>query len=71
MKRIEIQELASKSFKRDFRPPNIKVGFRRNGIWPQNYDALMHDIGCSQDFHVNGQEEGHVQAGVEVQEVDE
>ena len=28
----------------------------------------MHDTGCSQAFHVDGQEEGHVQTNVEVQE---
>ena len=31
----------------------------------------MHDTGCSQAFHVDGQEEGNAQTGVEVQEVDD
>ena len=36
-----------------------------------NYDALMHDTGCSQAFHVDGQEEGNAQTSFEVQEVDD
>jgi len=31
----------------------------------------MHDTSCSQVCPVDGQEEGHVQTGVQVQEVDE
>ena len=71
VKRFELAELASKAFKRALTPSNIKAGFRRTGIWPLNYDALMHDTGCSQAFHVDGQEEGNVQTCVEVQEVDD
>jgi len=70
VKRFELVELASKPFKRALTPSNIKVGFRRTRIWPLNYDALMHDIGYSQAFHVDGQE-GNAQTGVEVQEVDD
>ena len=66
VKRFEIAELASKSFKRDLTPSNIKAGFRRIGIWPLNYDALMHHTSCSQVFHVYGQEEENTQIGVEV-----
>lgn len=42
VKRVELAKLASKAFKRALTPSNIKVGFRRIGIWPLNYDALMH-----------------------------
>ena len=71
VKRFELEEIASKSFKRALTPSNIKAGFRRKIIWPLNYDALMHDTSCSHSFHVDGQEEGNAQTGVEVQEVDD
>ena len=71
MKRFKLAELASKAFKRDLTPSNIKAGLRRTVIYQLNYDALMHDTGCSQVFHVDGQEEGNAQTGDEVQEVDD
>jgi len=33
VKRFELVEFASKAFKMDLTPSNIKVGFRRIGIW--------------------------------------
>jgi len=68
VKRFELAELASKAFKRALIPSNINAGFRRTRIWPLNYDALMHDTGCSKAFHMDGQEEGKVQAHVDAQE---
>lgn len=56
VKMFELTELASKSFKRALTPSNIKATFRRTCIWPLNYDALIHDTGCSQAFDVDGQE---------------
>ena len=57
VKRFELVELASRAFTRALTPTNIKDGFRHTGIWPLNYDALMHDIGCSEAFHVGGHED--------------
>lgn len=57
VKGFELDELASKAFKRALTPSNIKVGFRRTGIWPLNYDALLHDMACIQAFDVHGQED--------------
>jgi len=71
VKRFELAELASKAVKRALTPSNIKASFKRTGIWPLNYDSLMHDTSCSQVFHVDGQEEGNAQIGVKVQEVDD
>jgi len=68
VKRFKLAKLTSKAFKRAITPSNIKDGFRRTRIWSLNYDAFMDDTGFSQEFHVDGQEEGHVQIGVEVQE---
>ena len=52
--RFELVDLTSKAFKRDLTSSNIKVGFTRIGIWPLNYDALMHDISCNWAFDVDG-----------------
>lgn len=72
VKRFEQEKLACKAFKRALTPSNIKVSFRRTRRRPLNYDALMHDTICSKEFHVMGQEEGHVQTCVEVKvEIDE
>lgn len=58
MKRFELVELPSKAFKRGLTPSNIKVGFRMTAIQPIDNDTLMHDTGCSEEFHVGGQEKG-------------
>ena len=68
VKRFELAELASKAFKRALTPSNIKVGFRRTGIWPLNFDALMHDTSCSQAFEVEGQEVENLEEHVGSQE---
>lgn len=47
VKRFELVELASEALKRALTPSNIKVRFRRTGIWPLNVDALVHDTCCS------------------------
>ena len=44
VKRVELEELASNSFKRALTPSNIKVGFKRIGILPLDYDALINDM---------------------------
>jgi len=54
VRRFGLAELASKEFKRALTPSNIKARFRRTGIWPLNVDSLIHDIGCSQAFYVEG-----------------
>lgn len=56
-KSFELPELASKAFKRVLTTSNIKARFRRIGIWPINYDALLHDMACSQAFDIHGQED--------------
>ena len=60
VKRAELAKLASKAFKRALTPLNIMVGFRQIGIWPLNYDALIHDMACSQAFDIDGHEDADV-----------
>ena len=45
--------------KRALTPSNIMAGFRRTDIWPLNYDALIHDMACSQAFDIDGQEDAN------------
>jgi hypothetical protein len=45
----------SRSFQRDLTPSNIKVGFRKIGIWPLNYDALTNDMPSNQAFEIHGE----------------
>ena len=40
----------------------------RTGIWPLNFDALMHDTSCSQAFEVEGQEAKNLEEHVGAQE---
>ena len=57
VKREELAELATKTFKRALTPSNIMVGYRWTDIQPLNCDALIHDMACSQAFGNDGQED--------------
>ncbi|KAH9292979.1 hypothetical protein KI387_041835, partial [Taxus chinensis] len=50
VKRNDIDELASRALKKALTPSNIITGFKRTGIWPLNYDALVNDMACNQAF---------------------
>ena len=52
IRRMELAELARKAFKLALVPDNIKVGFRKTGIWPLNSDALRNDMKPSDAFNV-------------------
>ncbi|KAH9291763.1 hypothetical protein KI387_043047 [Taxus chinensis] len=56
VKRSDIAELASRALKKAQTPSNIIAGFKRTGIWPLNYDALLNDMACSQAFDMQGEE---------------
>ncbi|KAH9292356.1 hypothetical protein KI387_042456 [Taxus chinensis] len=60
VKRNDIVELASRALKKALTPSNIIVGFKRTGIWPLNYDALVNDMACSQAFDMQGEEDVNV-----------
>ena len=68
VKRFDLAELASRDFTRALTPTNIKDGFRQTRIWPLNYDALMHDVGCRKSFHVDGHEDVYDAKHVDGQE---
>ncbi|KAH9325368.1 hypothetical protein KI387_005546 [Taxus chinensis] len=57
VKRNDIVELASRALKKAQTPSNIIAGFKRTGIWPLNYDALLNDMACSQAFDMQGEED--------------
>jgi len=65
---FELVELASKAFKKTLTPFNIKDRFRRTDKWKFYVDSLMCDIGCSQTFDMEGQEEEDLQDHVDAQE---
>ena len=60
VKIFELAEVTSKALKMGLTLSNIKVGFRKIGIWPLNYDILIHDMACSQAFDVHGHENSDV-----------
>jgi len=68
VKLFELDELASKEFKRALTPSNIKVRLRRTRIWQLNVDALINDTSCSQAFVVEGQEAEDLHDQVDAQE---
>ncbi|KAH9293068.1 hypothetical protein KI387_041722, partial [Taxus chinensis] len=57
VKRNDIVELASRALKKALTPSNIIAGFKRTGIWPLNYDALINDMACNQAFDMQGEED--------------
>jgi len=54
VKGVELVEISSNTFKTTLTPSNIKVVFMQTRIWPLDYDALLHDMDCSQAFDANG-----------------
>ncbi|KAH9292571.1 hypothetical protein KI387_042243, partial [Taxus chinensis] len=60
VKRFELAELASRALQKALTPSNIIAGFKRTGIWPLNYDALINDMACSQAFDIQGEEDVNV-----------
>ncbi|KAH9330972.1 hypothetical protein KI387_003080, partial [Taxus chinensis] len=51
--------LGSKAFRRALSPENIKVGFKRTGIWPLNPNALDEDMGPSRAFDTSVHDESY------------
>ena len=47
---FELVKILGDYYKKELIISNIKVGFRSFGIWPLNYDDLLHDMACSSAF---------------------
>ena len=57
VKKFELLEISSNALRRVLTPSNIKDGFRCTGIWPLDYDAILHEMACGQDFEVHVDDE--------------
>lgn len=45
-------KLGNKALRRVLTPANIKASFKRTGIWPINFDALVNDMHPSETYDI-------------------